>query len=195
MEKLVLLFLLVAASPAWSWSPAIQAVVGTSSAVTCNAASDKVGNTETDGAATAYGANTAWCYLATPSCYGPLKTASLLHTTTAAATAKVCIYSDDGDSAAGVGDLKIGCSSGMTSSAAETATAAMDGGTLTSGNYWICVFVDDASANAWPIDTDNASITIYYKTASGYYDTPPANLNGMSSSSSRMSTSYVSIGP
>lgn len=160
----------------------------------CNEVTDKVGNTATDAAPPGIAANVAWCQPFTPTCYGTLKKAYAAHVRTSVSSAKVCVYSDDGDSIANSGDLKMGCSGDITSGITEWASSDMDGGTLVSGNYWVCLFVKSDAANAFEIDTTATTYPLAYKTASGFYASPPANLNGLTTSTGRGMSLYVTIG-
>jgi hypothetical protein len=78
----------------------------------------------------------------------------------------------------------------------------MGGGTVVKDtSYYLCLFIDDDSANALDIDGDSSTTSTlwYYGTPRDDYDTPPANLdnggpwNEQGSFSNR--SFYVSIGP
>lgn len=160
----------------------------------CNEVTDKVGNTATDAAPPSLSKDVAYCQPFTPTCYGTLKKAYVNHVGSLTSSGKVCVYSDDGDSIANSGDLKIGCSGDITSGSTEWASSDMDGGTLSSGNYWVCIFVKSDAANTFAIDTTATTYPLAYKTSSGFYASPPANLNGLTTGSFRGYSMYVTIG-
>lgn len=160
----------------------------------CDLASDILGTKADGGSPVGRAAGTAFCFLHTPTCYGPMNTAYVKHVNTSEASVKICVYSDDGDDAADSGDSKVGCTAGLTSSTVEWKSGAISG-TLTSGKYWVCMFVDDDSANAWTGDQDTNTVTIYYDGSSDGYDTELDNLAEVSGSASAPNMSiYITIG-
>lgn len=162
----------------------------------CNASSDKLGTNDTSGTAANRAKDSAWCSLFTPSCYGPLKTAYAAHADTNTSNLKVCVYSDNGDGVIGATDLKVGCSGDIASSSVEFASSAMDGGALSSGSYWVCSFVKADAANTFNLDKDSVSTTLYYKSSSGYYASPPDNLGGdFNHVTSNNHSNYITVGP
>lgn len=161
----------------------------------CNIESDTVGTNDISGSSPSRAKDSVWCYLHTPTCYGSLATAYVRHSDTNESSAKVCVYSDDGDSVANSGDLKIGCSSDITSSLIEWKSSAMDGGSLTEGNYWVCTAVKSDATNVFTVDRGSTTRPLAYKTASGFYATPPANLNGLTTTSSAEHSVYITVGP
>lgn len=168
---------------------------GSSGGQSCNSAIDSLGTSNTSGASGSRAKDLALCSLFTPSCYGNINTAFAAHTGTTTSNLKVCVYSDDGDSTANVGDLKIGCSGDMESGATEWVSSVMDGGTLASGSYWVCSFVKSDAANTFMLDQSNISAPFAYKTSSGFYATPPANLNGLTSTAAVAPSVYITVGP
>jgi len=188
---LIIFFLLFSLS---AQAQMLQAVVGAGGAG-CNSLVDYVGTNDQSGAPAARAKDSSWCFLFTPTCYGTLKNAYLIHANTSESTAKVCVYSDNGDSIANSSDLKLGCSSSMTTSIVEWSSQTMDGGTLTSGKVWVCLFVASGAANTWSAEKDSKTVTYYYNTSTGHYDTPPANLTSVSNSASGANhTMYVTVG-
>jgi hypothetical protein len=157
-----------------------------------------MGTDNTDGTLQSMVANRADCWSVQAPVSGTLTSAYVRHGDTSEATAKVCAYVNDGDPP-DAGDTILGCSSAITSSAVEWATASMDGGSVTQGqNYYMCLFVDDASANAFSVDKSAANTTVYYKTQSGLYDTPGTSLytgTGWSSYTAPQRSVYVTVGP
>ena len=161
----------------------------------CSPTTDKLGSTDISGSPPSRPKDVAVCHLHTPTCYGSLATAYVRHADANESSAKVCVYSDDGDSVANSGDLKIGCSADITSSAIEWDSAAMDGGSLTAGNYWVCMAVKSDATNTFSIDLGSTTRPFAYKTASGFYATPPANLNGLTTTSGAEQSIYITVGP
>jgi hypothetical protein len=171
---------------------------GSGGAPACNAASDKLGTDDISGSAANRAKDMAYCALFTPSCYGTLTNAYVRHADTSESSAKVCVYSDDGNGIVGSGDLKIGCSNDITSSSVEFASAAMDGGTLTGGSYWVCTFIKADATNTFSLDTNSTLSNTFFKGSSGYYATPPDNLGGIPSYAYFTMNSlsvYVTVGP
>jgi hypothetical protein len=125
-----------------------------------------------------------------------MDTAYARHADTNESSLKVCIYSDDGDGLTGSGDTKISCSADITSSSVEFASAAMDEGTLSGGSYWVCSFIKTDATNAFALDSNSTYTTLFYKSSTGYYETPPANLGGITGYATSYSHSvYVTVGP
>jgi len=169
---------------------------GSGGAPACNASTDKLGTNDTSGPAPSRSKGSAFCSLFTPSCYGPMGTAYVKHADTNESSLKVCIYSDDGDGLTGSGDTKISCSADITSSSVEFASAAMDAGTLSGGSYWVCSFIKTDATNAFALDSNSTYTTLFYKSSTGYYETPPANLGGITGYATSYSHSvYVTVGP
>ncbi len=158
-----------------------------------------MGTDNTDGVLSSLVANRADCWSVQAPISGTLTTAYVAHGNTSEATAKVCVYTNDGDSP-DAGDLKLGCSGAITSSAVEWKSSNMDGGSVVSGlNYYMCLFIDDNSANAFSVDKSSINTTLYYKTNTGFYDTPGDTLYNASTGWSNASTTtrsvYVSVTP
>ncbi len=159
--------------------------------------SGKLGTDNISGFPISLVANRADCWAVQAPSTGTLTAAYAKHSNTSEATAKVCVYSHDGD-APDAGDLKLGCSGAITSSVDEWKSAAMDGGSVISGsNYYMCMFVDNDSANAFSVGSSSNTSTIYYKTISGLYDAPGDTLLTAWSSAmgQRIKSVYVTITP
>ena len=168
---------------------------GSGGGSTCSPTTDKLGTTNTGGSPPYIAKNTAFCSLYTPSCYGSLKKAYAAHSGTLASSGKVCVYSDDGDSIANVGDLKIGCSGDISSGSTEWAYSDMDGGTLASGSYWVCFAVKSDADNTFALDKSATTVPAAYKPVSGMYASPPDNLTGYTTFSGAGYSMYVTVGP
>jgi len=168
---------------------------GSGGGSTCSPTTDKVGTDNTGGNPPNVAKDVTYCSLYTPSCYGSLQKAYVRHAGAFASSGKVCVYSDDGDSIANVGDLKVGCSGDISSGSTEWAYSDMDGGTLASGNYWVCFSVKADAANTFALDRSSVTYPLAYKTASGFYASPPANLNGLTTTSGAGFSTYVTLGP
>ena len=202
MKRLLTLFLVLWCSTAWAVEPINLVrgfnpyVAGAGVAGGCNVATEYVGTKDISGSYRTVGKDVVYCYVTTASCSGALNTAYIRNTYAAEYTAKVCLYVYDGD-APDAGDTKIGCSSAISGSTAnQWDSAAMDGGTVVSGtSYFICVAVDNDSANTVDIDVSGTDITLYYRSLSGFYDTPPANLGGIPNNiTDKQLSIYISIG-
>jgi hypothetical protein len=168
---------------------------GSGGGSSCSTTTDKVGTDNTGGSPPSIARDTVYCSLYTPSCYGSLSRAYVAHSGTGVSSGKVCVYSDDGDSTANVGDLKIGCSGDISSGSTEWAYSDMDGGTLTSGSYWVCFAVKADATSTFALDRSSVTYPLAYKTSSGFYASPPDTLNGLSTSSSAGFSMYVTVGP
>jgi hypothetical protein len=168
---------------------------GSGGGSSCSPTTDKLGTTNTAGSPPSIAKDTVYCSLYTPSCYGSLQKAYVAHAGTASSSGKVCAYSDDGDSIANVGDLKIGCSGDITSGSTEWAYSDMDGGTLASGSYWVCFAVKSDAANAFALDRSVTTVPVAYKTSSGFYASPPDTLNGLNTTSLAGFSTYITVGP
>jgi hypothetical protein len=158
-----------------------------------------MGTENTDGVLTSLVQNRSDCWSVQAPISGTLTTAYVAHGNTSEATAKVCVYTNDGDSP-DAGDLKLGCSGAITSSAVEWKSSNMDGGSVVSGqNYYMCIFIDDNSTNAFSIDKSTTNTTIYYKTNPVLYDNPGNTLynvyGGWSNYTHPMRSVYVTITP
>lgn len=162
----------------------------------CNVVTDKVGTDDMSGSPPARYQGYAYCSLFTPTCYGALKTAYSRHGSVKTSSAKICVYENtDGDTTADSDDDKLGCSGDITSGSVEWVSSEMDGGTLTSGNAWVCLFVKSDAETAYEVDTTLTEVPFAYKTSGNYYASPPANLGGMTNAAaSRGMTNYVTIG-
>ena len=141
------------------------------------------------------GMDAAWMFSATADCSGGLKTAYLYEVNSGAGvTAKLCVYSYDGSGDPAAGDTLVACS-GTISSAGSNGwrTASFSGGNVTaSGNYWVMV-VNASTGNTWT--AKGGTSTLYYKTATGYYASPPANTGtGWNSIGFGPLSAYVTIG-
>lgn len=207
MKRLLpIIVALLIATPAWAVEPinlarglgVVGMGAGVAAAGSCEAATDYVGTKDVSGSTISVNAAVSQCFLFTASCSGTLTNGYIRHTSTSAYSAKVCVYSYDTD-APDVGDEKLGCSGNITGTTANNwDTAAMSGGTVVKDStYWVCLFIDDDSANALDIDRDASSITYYYHSAADDYDSEPATLDGTWSASagSANRSIYVSIGP
>ena len=168
---------------------------GSGGGSSCSATVDKLGSTNTGGSPPNIAKDVTYCSLYTPSCYGSLQKAYVAHAGAIASSGKVCVYSDDGDSIANVGDLKIGCSGDISSGSTEWAYSDMDGGTLASGSYWVCFAVNADAANTFALDRNVTTAPFAYKTASGMYASPPDNLTGYTTVSGAGFSTYVTVGP
>ena len=66
-------------------------------------------------------------------------------------------------------------------------------------NYYMCLFVDNDSANTFSIDKSSTNTTIYYKVSSTMYDTPGDTLynviSGWNAISATQRSVYVTITP
>jgi hypothetical protein len=135
-----------------------------------------MGTENKDGVLLSMAKGRADCWVVQAPATGSLTTAYVAHGNTSEATARVCVYSNDGD-APDAGDAKLGCSGAVTSSSVEWATSNMDGGSVVSGqNYFMCMFVDNDSANTFSVDKSSTNTNMYYKTGTLFYDTPGATL-------------------
>lgn len=108
---------------------------------------------------------------------GTLTTGFIYAGTTATQNMKVAVYTSSGASPA-AGDTQVGISGTVAASgAAGWYSASMSGGTITNGNfYWVCVFLQN-SGGGWQhqYGSPNPAGSIYYRSGSGYYASPPAS--------------------
>jgi len=194
MKKLLTLFLVLWCSTAWAagpidWSkpyarsnPYVLGA-GVAAGSSCDSATNEIGSRTTYGTAYSFGADLAIVLLVTADCLGELDTANFYNSGEGTASnAKICIYTTGGSGADpdNAGNVLVKCSGAIASGTGSGwKTAAMDaGGNITSTNanaYWMMIVVDDSAA-AWYQSMKNDTTTIWYMTATGYYDTPPANL-------------------
>jgi hypothetical protein len=118
------------------------------------------------------------CWSVSASATGTLTTAYIHHADTNTASAKVCVYSNDGDSP-DAGDSKLGCSSAITPSTIGWSSAAMSGGSVSTGtSYYLCVFTDDDNTKYFRMSQTDAAPTssVYYRTDGDFFDTEDADL-------------------
>ena len=53
----------------------------------------------------------------------------------------------------------------------------MDGGSVTTGaSYYMCLFVDNDSANTFSVDKSSTNTTVHVRTSSGMYDNMDSTL-------------------
>ena len=171
-------------------------VVGqpTGVAPTCSVATNELG-TRNQGASNSYaGENKLECNLWTPDCSGKLYTAYLEHRGTGTDYAKVCVYTDDGDSNPDSGDELLVCSGAITGnenevweSAAMTSNPAVSTGT----NYWVCMIGDSTGWNYFY----TSGLARKDQTVENGYSSPPGNLTGTWNNSANYQLSmYVTVG-
>jgi len=168
-------------------------------AASCNTGTDTIGITSPGALTTSSTANTLACQIFTPVCTsgctsGNLSAAYLSHHGTSADVATVCVYSDDGDSIPNIGDLRIGCSSEISSSTdGENATVAISGAITCANKYWVCMHSD---ATAWDFHYSSGGANAAWFLAKVYSaGTGPANLDGTWTGSTLLRAKYVTIGP
>jgi hypothetical protein len=162
----------------------------------CVAADNEVGTRTALNPSEDLSAGFSICVLYTPDCYGDLNTGYLDKWNETSSTGRVCVYSDAGTAGQpDASDAKIGCSGEMTSASRAWISSAMDGGTLSSGNYWVCTFIDDNTTSDWScLQANTGGHTVYYKDTN-LYDSPPSALGtGWSSSGWQDMSVYVSVG-
>jgi hypothetical protein len=134
------------------------------------------------------------CNLWEPDCSGKLYTAYLRHRGTGTDYAKVCVYTDDGDSAPDAGDSLLVCSGVITGnenevweSAAMTSNPSVSTGT----NYWVCMIGDTSAWNYYY----NTGVARKNQTVAGSYASPPSDLTGTWNNSANYQISmYVTVG-
>ena len=97
----------------------------------------------------------------------------------------VCVYNAAASGAPDASDTKVGCSSAIASGSTEGfKTAAMDGGSVVSGNYyWIAIFVESGGDAWWAAQGNEVGKSLWYLSGSGYYASQPADASGMSNES------------
>ena len=190
---LALLLCLPVRGEAW------QVMGGGATTAQCSATTDYIGNEsfiEMSGTTGDLTSDRMMVSLHTPNCSsgcsnGALETVYLYHSSTATDNAKVCIYADDGDSTPDSGDILVGCSDAMTSSAQEDVTASIAGDISCSSPYWMVLV---ASANTW-MSRRTATGTTYHQVVSGAYASPPNTLSGTWTTASITTDAHVTIGP
>lgn len=171
------------------------AIVGGSNppASTCNVATNEIGARDIGSDDTNIYADVMVCNLASADCSGTLATGYLYSIANNGSLARVCIYSDDGDSLPGVEDLKLSCTTNLLDDAITTwLSSSMDTATsVTLGtNYWICFA--SKTANWLPRYGSGGSYQTH--ACSGCADSPPATLTGTWSNVGSYYTSmYVTI--
>ena len=161
----------------------------------CSAGSNEIGDRTEYAEGYTLAGTGGFCLLYTADCTGTLAYPYIYHYGTQADNAKVCAYSDDGDSIPNVGDLLLGCSgviaSGSSAGWKTDSTDLTDAVTVASP-YWVCIVPDPATQWA-SLRTSSGSGTQYYQ--SGFsYASPPANLDGSwSSTALRDYSLYIEI--
>ncbi len=128
----------------------------------------------------AWGSDITLLYRVQATGSGTLTTANLYNSSGLSADAKVAVYTSS-STTPDVSDTQVGISGTVSSNGtANWFTASMSGGAVTSGNfYWIAIFV--STAQGWTVHSPHTE-TLWYKTTSGYYASPPADLSGVTSS-------------
>jgi hypothetical protein len=190
MKKLIyIILLLLIATPLFGQSTVI---VAKKKAAACSVATNEVGTRGEGGSNTNPTADRLYCNLFTPDCSGKLYTPNLYHYSTGSANAKVCIYTDDGDSAPDSGDELVICSSAIASESSagwKDGTLATNPSVSTETNYWVC-FISDSTGWGYLYTSGLAT-----KTLDSSYSSPPANLNGTwGNINDRRISMYVTIG-
>ena len=137
---------------------------------------------------TTVGANTAgvisndyaWVFRYQADCSGILGTAQIWHQNTTASNVKVGIYnSTNADLNSDTGATLVGVSNSIAGGASTGwKTAAMVGSnSVTAGTwYWVAIFKESTGSTFNVARALNNAL--YSKTATGFYASPPANLNG-----------------
>jgi hypothetical protein len=193
MRKLIyIILLLLIATPLFGQSTVI---VAKKKAATCSVSTNELG-TRTQGGLNSYaGENKLECNLWTPDCSGKLYTAYLEHRGTGTDYAKVCVYTDDGDSTPDAGDSLLVCSGVITGNENEVwESAAMDTNpdVSTGTSYWLCMIGDNSAWNYFYAASGLARKDI---TIAGAYASPPSDLTGSWNNSANYQLSvYVTVG-
>lgn len=194
MKKILLItLLLLIATPLFGQSTVI--VAKKKAAATCSVDTNELG-TRTQGGSNAYaGENKLECNLWTPDCSGKLYTAYLEHRGTGTDYAKVCVYTDDGDSTPDAGDSLLVCSGVITGNENEVwESAAMDTNpdVSTGTSYWLCMIGDNS---AWNYFYAASGLARKNQTVENGYTSPPDNLTGTWNNSANYQLSmYVTVG-
>lgn len=185
MKKWLWLFILLIASPCFAAGPEIFMGSGTSAAASCDPATKEVGSRTAYGTPYGFGADLAIVFLVTADCLGELDTAYFYSDGDAggsASNAKICIYSTAGSAANpdSAENTQIKCSDAIArGTGAGFKSAVMGAGgniTSTSANaYWMMITVQ-ADGNSWVNTAKNDTTAIWYRSSTGYYASPPANL-------------------
>lgn len=149
----------------------------------CDPATNEVGNRGEGASTEDFPAGASFCFLATPDCSGTLKQAYFDNCYQIANHfIKIGVYLDDGDNAPDSGDTVVGCSSTITTTAVDewvTVAETIGGAVSTGSNYWVCVHLESVVSNQRVCRTGTG--TGFYKTGTGWYATPPAALDSMTS--------------
>lgn len=173
-----------------------QIIIGKKkAAASCSVDTNELG-TRTQGGSNSYaGADKMECNLWAPDCSGKLYTAYLAHRETGTDYAKVCVYTDDGDSAPDAGDSLLVCSgviTGNENEVWESAAMATNPSVSTGTNYWVCMI---GEATAWNYFYAASGLARKDITIAGAYTTPPSDLTGSWNNSANYQISmYVTVG-
>jgi hypothetical protein len=166
----------------------------------CDPASNEIGYTTIGSVGTPdIPAGAVIALLHTPDCAGIPYEAVLYNASATATAAKLCIYSDDGDSIPGASDLKIVCSDSIPSSSIGSHSDLLSNNSpsqLAVAPYWVVLAVDDSLGSwAYAYDANPSRIRYYSSTDTTFHDSPPANLGGTSlgSVSAREITIYATL--
>lgn len=196
MRKLIyIILLLLIATPLFGQSTVI--VAKKKAAATCSVDSNEVGVRGEGASNTTSAENRIGCNLVTPDCSGKVYTAYLYHFSTGDDNAKVCLYSDDGDSAPDSGDDLVICSGTIASGSSagwKTDSLATNPAVSTGTNYWLCIISD---STAWAY-IYTSGVDQKYLVQAGAYASPPATLDpGVESwgnVSNRSVSMYMTVG-
>jgi hypothetical protein len=174
-------------------------VVGqpTGAAPTCNVSTNELGVRGEGASNTTSAEDRIGCNLVAPDCSGKLYTAAIYHFSTGNDNVKVCVYSDDGDSAPDSGDDLVICSGAIASGSSngwKTDVLASNPSVATGTNYWLCIISD---STAWAY-IYTGSVAQKYLVQAGAYANPPATLDPGAGSwgnvSDRSVSVYVTVG-
>lgn len=168
-----------------------------SGGATCDVALNHLGTRDASVDATStLSGDSVRCNLRAPDCAGKLYTAYLHHRTTGVDNAKVCIYTDDGDSAPDSADTLLVCSGVIAGSATATyynAAMASNPDVATGTNYWVCIISDPSTG--WDTYNTQEGQSQKYQAIAGSYASPPANLAGTWGNNSNSTQAvFVTVG-
>lgn len=150
-----------------------------SGGVACTEAANEVGVRDTLSTNQPLAADAAWCYLYAADCSGTLKTGYINVGVPAAAThMDVCVYSSAGSAATpnNANNILVGCATAISVAATGVQSGAVTGtpSVVAGTSYWVCGIIENAGAN--PTIKRTNTQTAYYKSGTGWYGAPPANL-------------------
>lgn len=165
----------------------------------CSASTEEVGDRTQEATSQSISTDYAYVFRVQADCSGNLNTAYIYHNDTNVSSVKIAIYNSTQAALSdeGINATLVEVSSAITTDAATGWKSVAMAGTepVVAGNwYWIAIFKQLGGNNF--ITVRNSTATLYYKTTSGYYATPPDPLPaaGWSTAAVAPVSAYVSIG-